>query len=240
MGVSHTGYITVGDPYIQLLNRAGHIIWSAENHNVRIDNLTTYVGKGINLLLVANTGFMDIRGVDIRFKPGSTLLATIAADGVHLQGNRAQPVIEECYMEGMLDDGINNYVIPGTITSVAQGGTQFVVSQGNLVKIKAGDKLQFYNQFTGKMRGEVTVSTVSESPTNTFTITTATAIADVTVGEWVFNTTAAGPAAMIRINTFGRHRGRSVLTRTEGSKVQYNSFNAITWQAIKLDTHALI
>lgn len=233
-----SGYISVNDPYVLLYSRNANrsLIWINQSQNVRADNLTTYSGGSVNLMLTRNSGFLDVRGVDIRFKPGSTRLVTTAADGVHLQGNRAKPVIEECYMEGMLDDGINNHVTPAIVTQVISP-TSFKLFHGNVEFIE-GDDIQFYNQTTGLLRREVEISSVTALGGGVYTVNTATAVTGVLVNEWVFNTAAAGPESSIRINIFGKHGGRSVITRSKNSLVEWNTFNAITVHAILFDTNA--
>ena len=53
-------------------------------------------------------------------------------------------------------------------------------------------------------------------------------------GDMIFDTSAAGPYSVIRNNTFGRHRGRDVVTHSTGGLIENNTFGDINWTAIDL------
>ena len=72
-----------------------------------------------------------MRGLEVRFAPGTNRLLTTDADGVHCQQNRSGPVIEDCYFEGMADDAINIYAPPNVLREI-RSPTQWLVSPGAL------------------------------------------------------------------------------------------------------------
>ena len=141
-----------GDAYVHLARGYGAALLAHGCDGVRFENVVVHASPGLASGLVANRGEILVRGLQVRFVEGASRLLTTNADGVHCQQNRGGPVIEECYFEGMADDGLNIYAPPNVLREV-RSPTEWRVSSGCLVL--PGDRLQVLEPKTGLVRGEV-------------------------------------------------------------------------------------
>jgi hypothetical protein len=111
-----------------------------------------HASPGLAVGLVGNRGEIRVRGLEVRFAPGSARLLTTNADGVHAQQNRSGPIIEDSYFEGMADDAINIYT-PLKVLLEVRSQNRWLVSHG--AHILPGDRLQVLDPRTGWFRGVV-------------------------------------------------------------------------------------
>ena len=76
------------------------------NHsqNITIENIVSYASPKMTLC-ARSTSDLVIRRLVITRRPGRVLAS--CSDGIHLKGNERQPLIENCYIEGTLDDAIH-------------------------------------------------------------------------------------------------------------------------------------
>jgi len=76
------------------------------NHseNITIENIVSYAAVKMTLN-ARSTSDLVIRRLVIKRRPGRALAG--CSDGIHLKGNESQPLIEDCYIEGTLDDAIH-------------------------------------------------------------------------------------------------------------------------------------
>jgi choline-sulfatase len=76
------------------------------NHsdNVTIENIISYASPKMTVN-ARSTSDLIIRRLVITRRPGRVLAS--CSDGIHLKGNERQPLIENCYIEGTLDDAIH-------------------------------------------------------------------------------------------------------------------------------------
>ncbi len=76
------------------------------NHsdNVIIENIISYASPKMTVS-ARSTSDIVIRRLVITRRPGRVLAS--CSDGIHLKGNERQPLIENCYIEGTLDDAIH-------------------------------------------------------------------------------------------------------------------------------------
>ncbi len=76
------------------------------NHsdNILIENIVSYAAVKMTVC-ARSTSDLVIRRLVITRRPGRALAG--CSDGIHLKGNERQPLIEDCYIEGTLDDAIH-------------------------------------------------------------------------------------------------------------------------------------
>ena len=132
----------------------GSAVFAQGCDGIRIENVTVHASPGLAVGLVGNRGEIVVRGLEVRFAPGTTRLLTANADGVHCQQNRSGPVIEDCYFEGMADDAINLYAPPNV---VARNPLPDPMAGLARCPVLPGDRLQVLDPKTGRVRGEVKV-----------------------------------------------------------------------------------
>lgn len=87
-------HMRVGDAYVHLARCHGSAVLAQGCEGVCLENLTVHAAPGLAVGLVANRGEIAVRGLQVRFAPGTNRLLTTDADGVHCQQNRRGPVIE--------------------------------------------------------------------------------------------------------------------------------------------------
>lgn len=148
-------HMRVGDAYVHLARGHGSAVLAQGCDGIRIENVTVHASPELAVGLVGNRSEIRVRGLHVRFAPGTTRLLTANADGVHCQQNRSGPIIEDCYFEGMADDAINIYAPPNVVLEI-RSPTQWLVSPGAL--ILPGDRLQVLDPRTGRVRGEVKIT----------------------------------------------------------------------------------
>ena len=76
------------------------------NHSeqITIENIISYASPRMTVN-ARSCSDLVIRGLIITRRPGRVLAS--CSDGIHLKGNERQPLIENCYIEGTLDDAIH-------------------------------------------------------------------------------------------------------------------------------------
>jgi len=198
--------------------------------------VVVHASPGLAVGLVGNRGEILVRGLEVRFAPGTTRLLTANADGVHCQQNRAGPIIEQCYFEGMADDAINLYAPPNVLLEI-RSPTQWLVSAGSLVL--PGDRLQVLEPMTGRVRGEVeTLEVKPESRALLLTLHKslegAVAGADHRSADTLYNLDACGAGFQIRRNRMVGNRRYGCLLRAGGGIVEDNDFEDTTGAGVVL------
>jgi len=88
------------------------------NHSqqITIENIVSYASPKMTLN-ARSTSDLVIRGLIITRRPGRVLAS--CSDGIHLKGNESQPLIENCYIEGTLDDAIHIKISGDKVEEVA-------------------------------------------------------------------------------------------------------------------------
>ena len=129
----------------------------------------------------------------------------------------------------MADDAINIHA-RGSIVLAQPAPNQLRVNEGGTVRHRVGDRLQLYDPEAGRIRTDSLVLTgVVRDRTGTL-LTLNEAVETVVTGstaqesDHLFDLDACGAGAIIRNNTFGYHRGRSVLLKTTDCVVEANTF----------------
>lgn len=225
-----------GDAYVHLARGHGTAIFAQGCDGFRLENVVVHASPGLAVGLVGNRGEILVRGLEVRFAPGTTRLLTANADGVHGQQNRAGPIIEQCYFEGMADDAINLYAPPNVLLEM-HSPTQWLVSPGSLVL--PGDRLQVLDPKTGRIRGRVKALEVK--PERSALLLTldkplegAVAGADHRLADTLYNLDACGAGFQIRRNRMVGNRRYGCLLRAGGGIVEDNDFEDTTGAGVVL------
>ncbi|MBI5544162.1 MAG: right-handed parallel beta-helix repeat-containing protein [Deltaproteobacteria bacterium] len=234
-------FIAAGDRYVQLLGRyyTKSAIWFDSCRDITVRDIAVRASGGVATLFTGNEGTILVDGLQVRFAAGSSRILTTNADGVHLQHNWAIPTIRNSYFEGMADDGINNYTIASYAMTTNGAGHLRISAQR---PVRAGDWIEVINPDTGALRGGAVVASATPVSGSLVDLTLDRPIAGIEVsssgtaasGDWVFDTSAAGPQAAIQNNFFGRHRGRDIVHHSAQSLIENNVFSDINWCAIQL------
>lgn len=229
-------HMRIGDAYVHLARCHGSAVLAQGCDGVRIENIVVHAAPGLAVGLVGNRGEIVVRGLEVRFAPGTNRLLTTDADGVHCQQNRSGPVIENCFFEGMADDAINLYAPPNALREI-RSPTQWLVSPGCLVL--PNDRLQVLDPQTGRLRGEVRAVDVKVEQ-RAFLLTLdkplegAVAGADHRSADTLYNLDACGAGFRIRGNHMRGNRRYGCLLRAGGGVVEHNTFEDTTGAGVVL------
>jgi len=229
-------YMQIGDEYVHLARCHGNVVLAQACDGVRIERLLVHASPGLAVGLVGNRGEIAVRGLEVRFAPGTTRLLTTDADGVHCQQNRSGPVIEGCYFEGMADDAINIYAPPNVLREV-RSPREWLVSPG--CQVLPGDRLQVLDPKTGRIRGEVVATDVKPEGRALLLslkepLDGVTAGADHRTGDTLYNIDACGAGFRILRNRMEGNRRYGCLLRAGGGVVEGNVFSDTTGAGVVL------
>jgi hypothetical protein len=170
-------------------------------------------------------------------------LFSSTADAFHSTDVRKGPVLEQCYLEAMADDGI---AIHGTYSLVLRaGGNRLVINHSTF---RPGDPLRLFDP-QGRPAGEAVVRTSQrlEGFINTKKSPRA-AVSDHTGGPYfevvldrplpadfdylVSNPAATGSGYLLRNNTIRNHRARGMLLKADNGLVEGNLIEGSTMGGI--------
>ena len=226
----------VGDAYVHLGRGHGSAVLARGCDDVRIENVVVHAAPALAVGLVGNRGAIVVRGLEVRFPPETTRLLTTNADGVHCQQNRSGPVIEDCYFEGMADDGINIYAPPNVVHEVRRPA-EWLISAG--CQVLPGDRLQVFDPRAGRIRGSVRALEVRQEG-RALLLVLEEPLAGVVAGEdyrsadTLYNLDACGAGFRIRENHFRGHRRYGCLLRAGQGTVEGNLFDDTTGAGVVL------
>ena len=205
---------------------SGVAAWSCVG--VRLTNVTVHAAPSLATLWGLNKNVV-IDGLRVERPAGSGRLISTNADGIHCLGNRGTLRIENCSFEAMADDAVNIHARGGIILG-QPAPNQLLVNEGGTVQHRIGDHLQLYDPEAGRIRAQPLIITDVVRDQTGALLTLDRDVKTVVTGsnpqesDHLFDLDACGAGAVIRNNTFGYHRGRSVLLKTTDCLVEGNTF----------------
>ena len=233
--------LAVGDVFVMRAGAEGHAVAFWGCHGAVVEDVTIYAAASLCMALVQCEGDLVVRRVLVCRRPNTTRLLSGNADGIHCQSLRKGPLLEQCYFEGMTDDGINIYDRPRVVTQVISP-TELCVQ--HTYAMRPGDRIQVMDPCTGQVRGEANVMTVPDqrhivfSPpiegirTSTNILSGITSIPNCPDADVVFNLSTCGAGYIVRNNYFGDFRGRGVLVKGVQGLVESNVIERISGPGI--------
>jgi hypothetical protein len=154
-------HIVKGDRFIFGLHQGGHgaTINVERSADVLLEEYTIYSAKfGMHHTFSDNHGRVHVRRGNITFRPGTDRLITSIKDGFHVKHNAVGPIIEECLLEGMMDDAINISVCPYWVKEDL-GNNRYLIAEVAFSP-RVGDRLMAYTPNPGIVSGELKVLSV--------------------------------------------------------------------------------
>lgn len=143
-------HIATGDRFVFGLHHGGRgaLINVERSTDIRLEDYTIHGGKfGMNHTFLDNQGLVYVKGARIAFRPGSKHLVTSIKDGFHVKHNRIGPIIEDCTLEGMMDDSINISVCPYWVKKDL-GENRYLIAEVQFSP-RVGDELMAYTPIPG-------------------------------------------------------------------------------------------
>lgn len=153
--------INTGDRFVFALIHGSHgsNFDVRESSDVLLEDYTIYAAKyGMNHTLTDNHGRVRVNGAKITHKPDSDRVIVNIKDGFHVKHNAIGPIIENCLIEGIMDDAINISVCPYWVKEDL-GANRYLIAEVAFSPRK-GDRLMAYTPKTGKVTPELRVLSV--------------------------------------------------------------------------------
>ena len=163
-----TRELAVGDSYVQLARQRNHGVFGVWNSSqILMQDIIVHASPGITNGVVMSDA-ITYRRFQVRFRKGTKRIITSNGDGIHVHGNRRGPVIEDCYFEGICDDGVNLNSHMNAIIKVV-GDKQIFVHR-LAVNFKKGDKVQIVEPKTGVVKATTFIVALKSFPDNVFAL----------------------------------------------------------------------
>jgi hypothetical protein len=145
-----------GDRFV-LNCRAGAVARAFNTENITLQNITAYAIPGC---FVQGAVLSKVNVLGCRALRKDNRMIVSGADGIHVQGARVGPWVEDCEFEGLLDDCFIVYNIPNYILEQPSSDRVKVSFQE---RVREGDRLVFFNPREGKVIKTVIALSVDKS-----------------------------------------------------------------------------
>ncbi|MDP0497640.1 MAG: right-handed parallel beta-helix repeat-containing protein [Verrucomicrobiota bacterium JB024] len=192
--VSFNGFygVTVGDSgleagdLIAIFPRIARAIRISGGENVTLEDITLYSSPFIGIVAGYDSGRLTFRRCVIDRRPGTNRLMACNADGINVHNSRWGPIIEDCSLNYLGDDGVNIYMFLNRLVK-AESPTSIISSKINYrakEEINAGTplKMYFYDHETMELIGERYVTAVEN--VENYTIDENDCLADLDEDPW--------------------------------------------------------
>lgn len=215
-------FMAPGDAFVLLARLPGGTIEFNNASGGGIDGVTLHSSPGLSVLLNGCRDRIEVRGLQIVFKPGSDRLIASNGDGVHCGQNRKGPLIEHCLFEGLCDDGVNIYCTPARLEKELPKENAVLLS--NAGHWQTGDRIEFFDLAEGRILAEIPIVTLTPDANGQIkaVFDSLPALAGKTVH--LYNLSAAGENYIIRNNVFRNHRRHGLNLRAREGLIEHNRF----------------
>ena len=236
----------VGDAFVMRgegNNYGGHDVNFINCNGAALEDVTLYASPSLGVAIVGCDGKIVVRRVTATPRPGTRRLLSINADGIHCAQNRTGPLIEQCHLEGMTDDGV---AMRDSVRFVERVISSTELRLNRASDIEPGDRIQVMNPHTGLVRGEAVVRSVQDRKIITFAPPIAGVLTSTNVltglvslnnhldADEVYNLSTCGAGYVIRSNYFGNFRGRGVVLRGINGLIADNIFENLSGPGISI------
>ena len=231
--------LSIGDRFAHMARR-----WTAFDigcyscMGVELKNITIYAASGLTVGAFYCSGIV-VQGLHVGIKPGSTRLLSTNGDCVHSAGCSDGLLIENCFFEGMPDDGINIHGRGGVIISNVTDRIKWVGTPRQALFF-ASDEIQILNNSVGGIRGNASILNAKKINNVVWEITLDKSLPGLNAswhsGDKLSPISRCGQGSIIRNNFIGAHRGREVLLLSHDIIVSNNHFfnPSLAWESVSL------
>jgi hypothetical protein len=193
-------YISTGGSSISAIHTAGLLI----------ENIISYASPEMTLNTRSCSGQV-IRGLLIKRKPGRVIAG--CSDGIHMKGNENQPLIEDCYFEGTMDDSIHIKISGDIITDMASARKVRIrhmdITTDN-TNLGIGKTVMVYDPDKQKQLAMITISDIEFIDYRNAWVTFDQDVTGIKLGDCLY--LQAENEAVIQNCRFGTQLQRAILT----------------------------
>ena len=248
-------YAAVGDRFTYLMRRDTATIFGIRNCEptfdrppVLIEDCTAESGPQAFIAMtgcprVSNTGQSIIRGCTIT-NVSSDRLVSVNADGMYLASSRVGPLVEDCWLERMHDDGINLFTPGRLFMEYPIPGNYQVVKFSSGPRLVANDVLELFDPATGlvgyfSIRAILASGPGGEEDWQVVQLSSAVPgmIGDGTGLDWqtsthAFNLNCANPEFLVSENTIRNNAGRGAILAASSGTMYGNTLEGMSSNGI--------
>lgn len=209
--------------------------------NPRVEAVTMYSSSHIGMVFRAGTSRPAARRVNLIRKPGTTRMLSTNADGLFFDGCAGGPVVEQCHLDGVMDDGI---VLPVNSRMVLEkvDDATFKVKCTWATPIRPGNRLEAVDgqgKRSGKLPpvaavGKDAVEEVNGRRHHLETIRFSSPPAGLEAGMQLFNLDMANAAFEVRGNLIENLRGKGIKIHGTGGIAENNCISGTTFGGIEI------
>ena len=251
--------LAVGDRFVLLARQKNPTIFGLWNsRRILMQDIIVHASPGITNGVVMCDAIV-YRRFQVRFRKGTNRVITSNGDGIHVHGNRKGPVIEDCYFEGISDDGVN---LNSHMNPIRRAEGKTIVVERGPVTFRDGDRLQIFDPDTGQVRAVVKITGIKQLQGNLVRLTLAKGVDGIkahtppqadpnarrpgrrrrgprrSAGDVAYNLDSANAGFVIRGNTFFGHRRHGLLIRAGDGVIENNTFDSICGNAVSMENGA--
>lgn len=184
---------------------AGAVLVIDRSRDVVFEDIEVWSAPWFACIVQRNEGTVTLRHVNVRPRPGTVRITSSWRDGMHVKGNRATLLFEDCVLDGMNDDSFNLATYLSHIEAV--DGVTLRIRQNfplGHVAWRGGDTLMAYGVKDATMLGRARVVAVEEKVhakpdwAPTVTLTLDRALPGLARDDQVWAVEAANPGAVVR------------------------------------------
>jgi hypothetical protein len=183
----------------------GAVITVDGNRDVLMEDMEVWSAPWMACVIQRNEGSVTLRRVNVRPRPGSTRITSSWRDGMHVKGNRAALLFEDCVLDGMNDDAFNIATFVSRVEAVTDARVRVrqIFPLGH-VPWRAGDTLAAYATNRAALLERARVLEVQERPSSRaghapqVTLTLERPVQELAPGDIVWAVEAANPGATLR------------------------------------------
>lgn len=231
-------------------NNSCTAINSENSESCRMENMRVYSGPASAFSSHACSD-MVFSGCRVEPRPGSGMVMSTCADGLHVKHNRRGPLVENCYFLGMYDDSIN--IATSYSCIYRQTEDKLIINGGQYYRI--GDTIAIVDMDAGQItkrhkikaiafvpyqNGKATELTLDAQPAHVRTAESMKATGSFDqlfnrpspLPNFCINLDTCGKGAVIRNNVFRNHRARGILLRAPEVSIVNNVFENLRGPAI--------
>ncbi|MDG1729916.1 MAG: hypothetical protein P8K68_06920 [Algibacter sp.] len=179
------------------------------SNNITVENIISYASPKMTLNARSCTNLV-VRRLIITRKPGRTIAS--CSDGIHIKGNEIQPLIENCYIEGTLDDGIHIKISGDEIEKIVSSQKIKIrhMDTRDNTNLGIGKRVMVYDPINKKELATAKILTFEYIDHKSGWVTLNQVVPDIKVGHILY--LQSDTEAVIQNCQFGTQLQRAILT----------------------------
>lgn len=206
-----------------------------------VEDVTMHSSSHIGMVFRNGTASPVVKQVKLVRKPGTTRMLCTNADGLFFDGCAGGPTVENCHLDGVMDDGL---VLPVNSRQVLQkvDDTTFKIRCTWATPIRPGNRLEAIDDQGKRIGpfppvaavGKDSVEEIAGKKQHFETVRFSAPPAGLTPGMQLFNLDMANNGFTVRNNTVENLRGKGIKIHGTGGIAENNRISGTTFGGIEI------